>query len=99
MVKIINLAVWLLAATVVLFGFYVGDTADSQAAVDERFAEERAVAADGMGVVSTGLSWAEDIAHWGHRHDGTFVGDGLEAVALVAIAIPPARAGLEVMSA
>lgn len=90
-------AAWLLVATVVVTGFYAGDAAASRAAISDSFDAEEAALADrpagqAAWVAQAGLGAAERLAYWAYRTDGTLWGDGIETVALGAVATPPARA-------
>lgn len=94
--------VWLLVGTIVVYGFYIGDTADSTGAVREHFDGERAVATTGGDggqpprtariVAVVGLDVSERLALWANRTDDTLVGDGIECLALLSLPIKPARA-------
>lgn len=94
---------WLLAGAVILFGFYIGDTAPSADWIREDFDDAREsvhtagendeqLPASARVTMLAGLSAMERLALWAHQTDGTLVGDGIECLALLALTIKPGRA-------
>lgn len=98
-----SLTLWLLVGAVILFGFYIGDTAPSADWIREDFDDAREIVhAAGEGeeqlpasarvTMLAGLSAMEGLAVWAHQTDGTLLGDGIECLALLALAVKPGRA-------
>lgn len=99
----LGVSLWLLVSAVIGFGFYIGDTAPSGDWIREDFDGARdELAGTGEAAVGLppsvqlimlpGLAVMERIALWAHATDGTLLGDGIEALALLLIGLKPAAA-------